>query len=328
VSGSRSAAPRAESRPPRDAGESWERAHRDDVRPRGAVSHRTAVFGMVLVTLLWSTAGVVARQLDAARAFEITFWRSFFTAAALAVYYCAIHRRHTVRHLRGLARAGGLALWVSGLMWSVMFTCFMVALTLTTVANVLITMSMAPLFTALLARFRLGHPVAPRTWAAIVVAGAGIVWMYGHSVNADPAQLLGSLVALGVPLAGAINWTTLQRSGKAVDLVPALLIGSIVSCVVTLPLALPLAASAHDVALLALLGVFQLAIPCMLAVRLARALPAPEISLLALLEILFGIAWAWLGAGERPAGPVLAGGTLVLATLALNEAVGLVQRRR
>ena len=95
---------------------------------------------------------------------------------------------------------------------------------------------------------------------------------------------------------------------------------------VTLPLALPLAASAHDVALLALLGIFQLAIPCMIAVRLARALSAPEIALLALLEILFGIAWAWVGAGEQPDGPVLAGGTLVLTTLALNEAWGLRRR--
>jgi len=282
---------------------------------------------MLLVTLMWSIAGVVTRQLEAARAFEITFWRSLFTGLTLALYYAASHRGDTVAHLRGLARAGGAALWVSGLMWSVMFTCFMVALTLTTVANVLITMSVAPLFTALLARFTLGHRVAPRTWVAIVVAGGGIAWMYGASVSADPKQLAGTLVALGVPIAGAINWTTLQKSGKSVDLVPALLIGALISCAVTLPLALPLQASAHDVALLALLGVFQLAIPCMLAVRLARSLAAAEISLLALLEIMFGIAWAWLGAAERPSFEVLAGGTLVLATLALNEGLALARRR-
>ena len=291
------------------------------------LSHRRAVAGMLLVTLMWSIAGVVTRQLDAARAFEITFWRSLFTGLALALYYTIAHQRDTVAHLRMLARAGGAALWISGLMWAVMFTCFMVALTLTTVANVLITMSVAPLFTALLARFTLGHRVAPRTWVAIVVAGAGIAWMYGASVSGDPKQLAGTLVALGVPIAGAINWTTLQRSGKSVDLVPALLIGALISCVVTLPLALPLRASGHDVALLAVLGIFQLAIPCMLAVRLARSLAAAEISLLALLEIMFGIAWAWVGAGERPSFEVLAGGTLVLATLALNEGVALAKRR-
>ncbi len=74
---------------------------------------------------------------------------------------------------------GGRALWISGLCWCVMYTAFMVAITLTTVANVLVTMAMAPLLTAMAARVALGHRLALRTWAAIVVAGAGIAWMYG-----------------------------------------------------------------------------------------------------------------------------------------------------
>ena len=286
------------------------------------MTHRRAVAGMVLVTLMWSIAGVVTRQLDAAHSFEVTFWRSLFTALSLGAYFAFVHGRGTLR----LLKEGGRALWVSGLMWSVMFTCFMVAITLTTVANVLVTMSVAPLLTAVLAHFMLGHRVARRTWVAIVFAGAGIAWMYGHGLRAGPTHLLGTLVALGVPVAGAINWNTLQRSGLSVDLVPALLIGALISSAATLPLSLPFHASVHDVSWLAVLGVFQLAIPCMLAVRLARSLPAPEISLLALLEIIFGIAWAWLGANERPAPQVLAGGALVLVTLAVNEAWGLKQR--
>jgi drug/metabolite transporter (DMT)-like permease len=286
------------------------------------LSHRQAVLGMLVVTLLWSTAGIISRHLDSAQAFEVTFWRSFFLALALAGYFIALHGRESPK----LLKQGGKALWISGLMWSVMFTCFMVALTLTTVANVLITMSIAPLLTALLARFMLGHPVALRTWAAIFVAGAGIAWMYGSSISGEGTHLLGTLVALGVPIAGAINWNTLQRAGKSVDLVPALLIGAVISSATALPLAIPFQATQHDVLLLALLGVFQLAVPCTMAVRLTRSLAAPEISLLALLEIIFGIAWAWLGANERPAPQVLTGGALVLTTLALNEAWGMRNR--
>lgn len=269
---------------------------------------------MVLVTLLWSTAGVVTRQLESARSFEVTFWRSACTFVALGGYLAVAHGRG----VWGLIQRGGPALWLSGLMWGVMFTCFMVALTLTSVANVLITMSVAPLVTTVLARFMLGQPVAVRTWFAIVVAGAGIAWMYGHSLSADPKSLVGTAVALGVPIAAAVNWNTLQRRGGAFDLVPALLIGALISSVFALPLSVPFQASVHDVAWLAGLGVFQLAVPCVLAVRLARQLPAPEMSLLALLEIVFGIAWAWWGAGEAPASDVLVGGTVVLATLMLN----------
>ena len=277
---------------------------------------------MVLVTLLWSIAGVVMRHLDTARSFEVTFWRSLFTALSLGGYFAFVHGRDTPR----LLAAGGRPRWVSGLMWSVMFTCFMVALTLTSVANVLVTMSVSPLLTALLARFLLGHPVRTHTWVAIVVAGAGIAWMYGHSVSGDPKQLLGTAVALGVPVAGAINWNTLQKSGEAVDLLPALLLGAAISCAVTLPLALPFQATARDVTWLAVLGLFQLAIPCALAVRLTRRLAAPEISLLALLEIVFGISWAWMGAGEQPGPHVLMGGTLVLGALAGSEAWGMRRR--
>jgi drug/metabolite transporter (DMT)-like permease len=286
------------------------------------MTRRQAVLGMLLVTLLWSIAGVVTRQLDAARSFEVTFWRSFFTALSLGGYYAVVHGRATPRLLTG----GGWPLWISGLMWGVMFTCFMVALTLTTVANVLVTMSVGPLFTAVLARFMLGHRVRPHTWLAIAVTGAGIGWMYGHGVRGDARHWLGTVVALGVPVAAAINWNTLQRAAKSVDLVPALLIGALVSSAAALPFALPLQASVRDVGWLAMLGVFQLAIPCMLAVRVARWLPAPEIALLALLEIVFGIAWAWIGANERPSAPVLGGGALVLITLALNEAWGMQMR--
>lgn len=286
------------------------------------LSHARAVAGMLLVTLLWSTAGLVTRQLDTAASFEVTFWRSFATVLALGGYFAVMHGRDTP----ALLRQGGRALWLSGLMWSVMFTCFMLALTLTTVANVLITMSVSPLMTAVLARFMLGHAVARRTWVAIVIAGIGIAWMYGHGLSADPRHLIGTLVALCVPIAAAINWNLLQRSGKRVDLVPALLIGALISSAISLPMALPLQASTHDIGLLAALGVFQLAIPCVLAVRLARSLPAPEISLLALLEIVFGIAWVWWGTSERPSAQVLAGGALVLTTLAVNEFVGMRKR--
>jgi drug/metabolite transporter (DMT)-like permease len=207
-----------------------------------------------------------------------------------------------------------------------MFTAFMVALTLTSVANVLVTMASAPLLTALLARFALGHRLAARTWAAIVVAGIGIVWMYAREVSgADARNLLGTLVALCVPIAAAANWTLIQHSRNArdVDLLPAVLIGAAISALATLPLAMPFAASAHDLALLGLLGVVQLAIPCLMSVAAARHLSAPEASLLALLEVVFGVAWAWLGANEAPAPHVLGGGVLVLGALATNEALAL-----
>jgi drug/metabolite transporter (DMT)-like permease len=289
------------------------------------MTHRRAVFWMVVSTLMWSIAGVVTRFLESARSFEVTFWRSAACAVALALLLAWL--RGPLPLWQSL-RSGGKALWASGLCWSVMFTAFMLALTLTTVANVLVTMALGPLLTALIARVVLGHRLAARTWAAIVVAGIGIAWMYARELGGGgPQHLLGTAVALCVPIAAAVNWTLLQhnRGEQRIDMLPAVLIGAVVSALVTLPAALPMAASLHDVGLLAMLGLVQLAIPCLIAVAAARVLSAPEAALLSLLEVIFGVAWAWLGANEAPSLPVLGGGALVLAALAFNE--GLALRR-
>lgn len=287
------------------------------------LTHTKAVFLMVAVTLMWSIAGVITRHLEHARSFEVTFWRSFFTLVSLLVILPFFQGREVFARIR----RGGWPLWLSGLCWSVMFTAFMVALTMTSVANVLVTMALGPFLTAMIARLFIGHRIPGRTWGAIAVAGAGIAAMYAAELDGD--QFAGTLVALCVPLASGVNWTITQRAhaqGQNIDLVPAVLVGAAISSLVTLPLAMPLRASAHDVGLLALLGLVQLAIPCALAVVCARVLKAPEIALLALLEIIFGIVLAWIGADEIPGQAVLLGGALVIGALVTNELVGWRQR--
>ena len=274
---------------------------------------------MVVVTLMWSTAGVVTRHLEAARSFEVTFWRSAFTVLSLLVMLPLLKGRGV---FASMLRQGRV-FWLSGLCWSGMFTFFMMALMLTSVANVLVTMAIGPLLTALLARIFLGHKIPVRTWVTIVVAGIGIGWMYGSQISGG--QMVGTLVALGVPLSGALNWTLTQHAhaqGEDVDLMPAVLVGAVISCCITLPLALPFQATAHDLALLAGLGLGQLAIPCVLVVMVGKVLKAPELSLLSLLEVIFGILLAWVGANEVPQVSVLTGGALVISALAINELIG------
>ncbi len=284
------------------------------------LTHNRAVLLMLAVTLMWSIAGVVTRHLEHARSFEVTFWRSFFTVLALLVILPLFQGRDVF----GRMRSGGKALWISGVCWCGMFTFFMVAITLTSVANVLVTMSIGPLLTALASRIFIGHRIPVRTWVAIVVAGCGIGYMYGSQIS-QGVSVVGTLVALCVPISGAANWTVTQHAhaqGRDVDLIPAVLIGAVFSCILTLPLAFPFQASSHDLTLLAGLGVVQLAIPSALSVLCARVLKAPEVSLLGLLEVIFGILLAWVGANEVPGANVLAGGALVIGSLAVNELIG------
>jgi drug/metabolite transporter (DMT)-like permease len=169
-----------------------------------------------------------------------------------------------------------------------------------------------------------------RTWIAIGIAGVGIAMMFISQLQlGDPNFLLGVSIALCVPLGGATQWNLThmsQKSGVSIDLVPSVLLGAIISSLLTLPMAWPMQASPHDIGLLAMLGIFQLAIPCTLSVICARVLKAPEVSLLALLEVIFGIALAWWGANEEPQLSVLIGGSLVIAALFGNEWFGWRQR--
>jgi drug/metabolite transporter (DMT)-like permease len=222
-------------------------------------------------------------------------------------------------------RTAGWPGFLSGAMWAVMFTAFVVALSLTTTANTLVVMSIAPLLTALFARVALSDPVPVRTWIAAGAAAVGIAWMFAADLS--PNHLAGMLVAAAIPVASAANVVTLRAVAARLDLVPAVMLGAAISALLALPLAMPFSASARDVALLAFLGCFQLGLPCMLLVIASRSLLAPEIALLGLLEVVLGPLWAWLGAGEVPARTTLYGGALVLAALAANELSALRRRR-
>ncbi|MBU6223354.1 MAG: DMT family transporter [Burkholderiales bacterium] len=278
-------------------------------------THSRAVWMMVVATAMWSIAGVVTRQLDSAQSFELTFWRSLFTALCLLLFLRVLQGPGVLSRLINAPKR----LWLSGLCWSVMFTAFMVALTLASVAEVLVTMSVGPLLTALVARIFYKQTIQLPTWIAIVIAGAGMFWMYAQPQVSGLAW--GTLIGFLVPTAAAVNWCVVQdaqKTGDSLDLLPAVLVGAVISALATLAFAWPLQSSAHDIAWLALLGLVQLAMPCTLLVFCARILSAPEISLLSLLEVLFGIFLAWVGAGEEPNARVISGGILVIVALVVN----------
>ncbi|HEX6319922.1 MAG TPA: DMT family transporter [Burkholderiales bacterium] len=268
---------------------------------------------MVVAPVLWSSAGVVTRHMERAEPLEQVFWRSLFAFAFVAVALVFLN----TNPLKAV-RAAGLAGLFSGAMWAVMFTAFVIALSMTTTANTLVTMSISPLLTALCAWLLLSDPIPPRAWVAAAAASAGIAWMFASSMD-DAGHVGGMLVALLVPLASALNLVALRASHARVDLVPAVMLGGLLSALVALPLALPFNASGRDLVLLSLLGIFQLGLPCMLLVVASRHLLAPELALLGLLEVVLGPLWAWLGAGEVPARATLLGGAVVLAALIGNE---------
>jgi drug/metabolite transporter (DMT)-like permease len=266
---------------------------------------------MIAAPVLWSTAGVVTRHIERAGPFEQVFWRSLF-AFVFVLSYLVFSRTSPLKAVRHSGWPGV----VSALMWAVMFTAFLFALAATSIANALVVMSISPLLTALFARLFLSDPVPARTWIAAGAAAIGIAWMFASELD---RQFAGMAIAFLIPVAAAINVVVLRASAARLDLIPAVMLGGALSCLLALPFALPFSLSTRDCLLLAFLGIFQLGLPCMLLVIASRTLPAPEIALLGLLEVVLGPLWAWLWVGETPAAATLSGGVVVLAALALNE---------
>lgn len=288
-------------------------------------SHKQALFLMIIAPAMWSSAGVLSRKLESARGFEVSFWRSFFAALFVIFALAVQHRSAVFSKIKALGRYGAF----SGLMWGSMFSCFMLAITMTTVANALIVESLSPLLTAIFAWIFLREKIPARTWLAIFVACIGMVWMFldGFS-KLDTRGLIGVILATCVPVAASTNVIILKKGGQDIDLIPAVFVGGLLSACLMLPMALPLSASIHDLVILATLGVFQLGVPCMLMVHAAKGLSAPELSLLSLLEVLLGPLWVWMAVGEVPARATLVGGAVVLAALIFNEMTALHLERQ
>jgi drug/metabolite transporter (DMT)-like permease len=277
---------------------------------------------MIGATLCWASAGILVRSMEITDPWEITFWRSVFMAIALGTWLWAQHRGEVVAKVRAVGLPGVM----SGFLLTAMFVCFILALTRTTVANTLIVASSSPFFAALFGWLILREAVPARMWLAMAAALAGIGVMFAGAVTHD--RWFGVLIALIVPIAFGLNIVLLRKMRAAVDMIPGILIAGVIATIVTLPLALPFEAGARDLGLLAVMGVVQVGLGCVLMVIASRHLSAAEIGLTSILETIFGTLSVWALIGERPSDAALFGGLMVITALAANQLAAFRGRRQ
>jgi len=285
-----------------------------------AREHRRGVLLMVGATGCWSTAGILVRNMRLTDGWELTFWRSLFMTLFVLGILLVQYRAAAWQRIKAVGRPGMLV----GALWALMYICFILALGRTTVANVLVLSSFAPFASAAMGKLFLHERVPGRIWFAIAAAVVGIVLMFVEAINSG--GLLGNVIALAIPFAFACNIVILRKAQAHVDMIPTLVWSGLFSMGTTLPLALPLQATSVDLGLLAIMGVVQLGLGCLLMLAAAPRLAAAEIGLLAVLETLFGTLSTWLVVGEHPGRLALLGGMIVIAALVVNELIALRTR--
>jgi drug/metabolite transporter, DME family len=297
------------------------------INPAETRHHQSYLRGVVLVALgmaVSSTIGLGFRATEEATAWQILTYRSIGTIVFMAIIlgWRNAGRLHLlVRHLTPAAFGGGFGLMLA--------SCgVIVAFEHTTVANALFLMATAPFFAAILGSVLLSERVRPEAWIAIALGLVGVAIMVGDGLSRG--NLWGNAAGLTAALGLAIFAVAL-RWGRATNLLLLALMGGCMTFVVATPATFVTGAglevSAQDLLIGLAMGAFQLGCALLLILAGSRSVPAAEIALLGLVEIILAPIWVWLVFGERVGLLTLVGGATVLIAVLIDTLSGLRQTR-
>lgn len=281
------------------------------------------IFLVAASAIVWSSGGVIARYLQVQDSWTIIFWRSLFAALYILAFMLVRDGPHgTLAALRSIGPAGlGVAL-----SFTTASTAFVVALSHTTVANILLMQAGAPLIAALLTWGLFGERISPSTWGAIAAVIAGVLVMVSESFSGKLSMVgdgLALLIAIAVAAASVIT-----RRHAHVRMSPAVLLAMVMSCCLAALVSPPQMVGRGDLALLFAFGALNLGLGLSLFVTGARLIPAALCALVGTIEPALGPVWVWLVHGETPSTRTLLGGALILLALLAHLATEWRQQRR
>jgi len=277
--------------------------------PEDRRDRRRGQLFIALAAIAWSTAGLMQRELSVDTATQLA-GRAFFAFLALLAFVVVLNRGRPLAAFRFMG-AAGLAVAVCT---SIASGMFIVALNHANVANVLFMQSAAPIAAALLAWIALGESVSRRSWVAMAVAVAGVALMVG---GAGSGGVIGVGSSLVMTLAFAVG-IVITRQRRDVSMAPAICLSQLLVVLAIAPLASFGTVTEHDLTFLVLLGVGQMGLGLAFLTIGARLIPAAEIALITLLEVVLAPLWVWIAISERPAPTAIAGGTVVILAVVLQ----------
>lgn len=288
-----------------------------------AVTYRRGVFLVLLAGVCWSTMGLGIRLMEVANVWQILFYRS---CALTPFLFFVIAFRSSGRPFPVIRKAG-LAGVIGGLGLVMAFSGGIFAIQTTTVANAMFLFASAPFFAALLGLLILKEKVRLGTWCAMFVAMIGIAVMVAEGISLGHA--IGNLAALASALGFAV-FTVALRWRRLNDMLPAVFLSGVFAIIIAGAVCLgsghTLDIPLNDIAIALALGIFQLGVGLTLYTFGSKAVPATELALLSMTEVLLGPFWVWLFLGETAALYTLLGGGILLAAIAGNAISGLRRR--
>ena len=259
-----------------------------------------------------SWGGFIIRSFEEASIWQILFLRSFFFLLALIAFLFVTYKKNTFN----IIKESGLPGLLGGFVLSFSFVAFVVAMSNTTVANVVFIISTQTMFLAIFGYFYLKEKVSLIGLISILLAMSGIIIMVGDSLSGG--SLFGNIVALAIPINFAILVMIIRKNTK-VDMVPAIFYSGIFSLIYGFFLAESFEFTKHDLWMGFLLGVPQLAVSFICITIGSRTVESATVGILMLMETLCAPLWVWLFLNEIPPISVFIGGGVIISAIILKS---------
>ena len=285
-----------------------------------SLSYFNGVLLVLLAGVFWSTMGLGIRQIEYANVWQILLYRSISLATFL---FILISLRSGLRPFTTIRRVGSAGV-IGGFGLVFAFAGGIYAIQTTTVANAMFLFASAPFFAAILGWIILRESVRRSTWIATAVAIIGIGIMVIDGISAG--HIIGNSAALLSALGFAV-FTIALRWGKLEDMLPAVFLAGVfavmVSLIVCFSSGYALTLSVNDAGIAFALGVFQVGMGLAIYTIGSKVVPAAELALLSMTEVLLGPFWVWLFLGELTSAYTMTGGLILLLAIAGNALTGL-----
>jgi DME family drug/metabolite transporter len=266
---------------------------------------------IVGAAILWSTGGIGIKAI-ADSALKVTFYRSLFAAIALMLFL-----GHGVWGRRQWKSTGAFAIAI--ISYAACLTSFVIATKWTTAANAIFLQYAGVVWVLLLSPLVLREPMRARDVIAIVVAMSGMgLFFVGRF---ETRGMAGNGMALVSSVFFAALILVLRRENRAAQ--SAVTWGNVACALAVLPfVSHDLALTPRSFAVLAFLGIFQIAVAYVLFVRGLAYVTATQASLTGMLEPVSNPIWVFLFLGEKPSAFAIAGAVIVLAAIAWHTMAG------
>lgn len=289
-----------------------------------ALTYKQGIITIMLAGLFWSFVPIGVREFNYANVWQILFYQSL---GVLPLLYLLIARTSSGPPIAVIKATGHTAvLGAIGLV--IAYACAISAFRMTTIANAAFLFATAPFFAAVFSKLILGETIRRFTIFALAIAMIGTSIMVFESCIAG--NWLGDFLALLSAIGFAIFVVSL-RANKSDNSLPVVFLGAAFSVLVAAAMCLITSTGfsipTQEIVLGICLGAFILGVGMVLCSTGSKVVPAAELSLLCMTEIIFAPIWAWLFLNETPNTSVLIGGAAIVSAIVLN-AVSVMRYKR